>query len=125
MKLSPKVKEALLQAPAKALATYASGNVNVVPVSSVKIVDDEIWLINYFFDKTISNIQKNEKIALTFWSGLNGFQLKADAFYETEGNQFEDAVQWIATAHPNRLVKGLVKLKPTEVFDISIANKRI
>ena len=124
MKLSQTQQTVLLTATAKALATSAT-DVNVVPVSSVKIVNNEIWLINYFFEKTVDNIIQNPKVALTFWSGLVGYQVKAKAEYVTQGVDFDKATAWIAEVHPNRLVKGLVKLQPCEIFDISIANKCI
>jgi len=125
MKIAPEIQSILLHAEAKALATFANDDVNVVPVSSVKIVDDKIWLINYFFEKTISNIIENPKVALTFWIGLRGYQVKAHVNYVTDGNDYDAAVSWIAEMHPNRMVKGLLVLTVTDVFDISIHNKRI
>lgn len=96
-----------------------------MPVSSVKVVDGNIWLIDYFFDKTRMNIKINPNVALTFWIGLRGFQIKATVDYETEGEDFKTATKWITNEHPNRLVEGLLILHITEVFDISIHNKRI
>jgi hypothetical protein len=49
MKLSNTCEALVLQAEGKALATYGKElGINVVPVSSVKVVDGEIVLVNYF-----------------------------------------------------------------------------
>ena len=125
MKLTQEQQIILLNAEAKALATSTKNDVNVVPVSSVKVVENNIWLIDYFFDKTLKNIKENPNVALTFWIGLRGFQLKASTTYLTKGNDFEKATQWISEIHPNRIVKGLLILSLKEIFDISINNKRI
>jgi len=125
MNLTNKMLENLLNAEGKALATSTNNDINVVPVSSVKVVDGKIWLIDYFFDKTRANIKENPQVALTFWIGLEGYQVKAKVDYKTDGKDFETATKWIAKEHPNRLVVGLLVLHTTEVFDISIHNKRI
>ena len=125
MKLTLKQQENLLNAEAKALATQSANDINVVPVSSVKIVDGKIWLINYFFEKTLENIKQDSHVALTYWSGLCGGQIKAKVEYITKGVRFDQATNWIAKIHPNRLVKGLLELDVTAIYDISIADKRI
>jgi uncharacterized pyridoxamine 5'-phosphate oxidase family protein len=61
------IEEFILSAEAKALATYSNDNLNVVPVSSIKIMEGKIWLINYFMDKTLSNILENKSVALVCW----------------------------------------------------------
>lgn len=125
MKLSEEIKTVLLHAEAKALATSTKNEINVVPVSSVKIVDNKIWLIDYFFNKTQQNVLENPKVALTFWIGLKGYQLKATTTYLTKGTDFNAATKWIAGVHPNRTVKGLLVLSTDAVFDISIHNKQL
>jgi len=125
LSLSKEAIQILLNAEAKALATVYNNAINVVPVSSVKIVDNKIWLIDYFFDKTLSNIQQNNKVALTFWVGLRGYQIKANTTYMVEGIAFDTATKWIAKIHPNRIVKGLLILEIQEIYDISIHNKQI
>jgi len=119
------IKNLLLYADAKALATFSNDDINVVPVSSIKVVENEIWLVDYFFNKTRNNIKNNPKVALTAWVGLRGYQVKASASYLTEGSLFDEAKKWISKEHPNRLVRGLVVLSPTEIFDISIHDKQL
>ncbi|MCF6350402.1 MAG: pyridoxamine 5'-phosphate oxidase family protein [Flavobacteriaceae bacterium] len=125
MIITKEIQEILLNSPAKALATYADNDVNVVPVSSVKLVDGKIWLIDYFFHKTRLNIIANPNIALTFWVDLKGYQIKAKVNYVTSGKAFDNAKKWIANIHPNRIIKGLLVLDTYAIFNISIHNKRI
>ncbi|MEI6352872.1 MAG: flavin-nucleotide-binding protein [Candidatus Nomurabacteria bacterium] len=112
------VKKFLLNAESKALATFGD-EINVVPVSSIKIEGDEIWLVDYFMKKTKENILKNKNVSLVAWTGLFGYQIKGEMNYETEGEKFEKAVSWISEILPERKVKGILILKPKEVFDIA------
>ena len=125
MKLTEEMERTLLSAEGKALATFNNNDINVVPISTVEIIDGKIWLIDYFFKKTRENIKQNSKVALTFWYGLIGYQIKAKVNYKTNGNDFEKAVKIISKIHPNRLVKGLLVLNITEIFDVSIHDKRL
>ncbi len=125
MQLSAACVETLLHAEAKALATKSSaGEVNVVPVSTLKMVGDEILLVNYFFGQTLENIQSNPEVALAYWKGLEGYQLKAVARYETTGALFDEVVMWIKEILPSRVVKGIVILTPQSVRDISADAER-
>ncbi len=125
MKLPNEVSDMVLSADSKALATTYKDTVNVVPVSSIKIVDDKIWLINYFMDKTLKNISHNPRVALVCWKGLSGYQIKAEVTYVTEGDAFAEAKQWIAKILPERIVQGLLILQPTEIFDISASKDHV
>lgn len=113
------IKEFILSADSKALATYSDGNLNVVPVSSVIIVENKIWMINYFMEKTLSNILKNSSVALVCWRKMMGYQIKGSISYVTEGKDFDEAVKWIYSILPDRVVKGLLILTPDEIYDIS------
>lgn len=113
------VEEFILSAESKALATCADGNLNVVPVSSIKIMNGKIWLINYFMDKTLSNILKDESVALVCWRKMMGYQIKGKTSYVTEGEDFNEAVKWIKSILPERVVKGLIILIPEEIHDVS------
>lgn len=120
MKIATEVQTALLQAEGKALATYSeTDGINVVPVSSVKVVDDKVVLVNYFFGQTVRNIEENPQVALTFWSGLAGYRIKATAEYKTEGEVFDMVTAWIKETIPGRVVKGVLILEPTALYDIS------
>ena len=107
----------------KALATNGSQGLNVVPVSTIRIDEGKIWLIDYFFGKTKDNVVENSKVSLVGWNGFDGYQVKADAQYLTQGAEFEKAKAWIGQILPSRVVKALVLLTPDEVHSVSIANK--
>lgn len=113
------VEKILLNADAKALATYHDGNLNVIPVSTVKVVDGNILLVDYFMEKTVQNVQKNESVALVFWKDMKGFQIKGRCDYQTTGRYFDDTVEWAKEAHPDRTVKGILLITPQEVHDIA------
>lgn len=120
MQIPIEVEQALLNAEAKALATYSeTDGVNVVPVSSVRVIGNNVVLVNYFFGQTVRNIEENPDVALTFWSGLSGYRIKAKAEYQTKGDIFDEVVGWIKDTLPTRVVKGVVVLKTVAIFDIS------
>lgn len=107
------------QAESKALATFGATGLNVIPVSSLKIVNNKIWLINYFMDKTLQNILANKDVALVCWTKMMGYQIKGTVEYLTEGPEFDQAVAWIHEMLPERVVKGLLILTPSEVHDVA------
>ena len=119
MKMPDDVIDMVLTAEAKALSTIMENCAHVVPVSTVKMVDDKIMLINYFMGQTLKNIQVNPRVSLACWKGLNGYQIKATAEYVTEGDLFDQTVIWIREILPTRVVKGLLLLTPYEVYDVS------
>ncbi len=121
MEFSQKIADSLLAADSKALATNGSHGLNVVPVSSIRIVDGKIWLINYFFKKTLENILAQPDVALVGWKGFEGYQVHGTVEYVTDGELFEDAKEWVAERLPDRVVKGLLIITPKEVYDISPA----
>jgi predicted pyridoxine 5'-phosphate oxidase superfamily flavin-nucleotide-binding protein len=110
----------LLGAEGKALATIDTrGLPHVVPVSTVYMHEGNIVLVNYFLNHTLENIKRNNAIALTFWKGLSGYQVKATALYQTEGELFSQVQAWVTEILPTRVVKGILVLSATELYDIS------
>jgi len=125
MKLLQPCIDILLQADGKALATYSmESGVHVVPVSSIKIIDDQIVLANYFFGQTLKNIEENPRVSLVAWKGLEGYQVKATVEYRTDGAIFDDVVAWIKETIPSRVVKGVLLLTPTVITDVSADGAR-
>ncbi len=120
MKISENCHEMLLNAEGKALATYSQETgVHVVPISSIKVDGDNIILVNYFFGATLRNINNDPHVALAAWIGLKGYQIKATAIEEKEGERFEAVVKWIAETIPGWVVKSILVLTPTRIFDVS------
>lgn len=120
MKLSAHSAALLEAADGKALATYSvQSGVHVVPVSSIRLEDEAIILVNYFFEQTLKNIEENPTVALAAWKGLEGIQVKATVRQETSGARFESVVEWIRETIPSRTVRGILVLTPVAVSDVS------
>lgn len=119
MHITPTVKTILETAPAKALATKNSEDVNAVPISMIKVNETDIWLFDFFMNRTAKNVLTTARCALTAWEGMMGVQIKGNVTYITEGEAFDEAVAWVQTQNPERVVKGLLVIEPTAIFDIS------
>lgn len=124
MNLPDKIQEVILNADGKALATAAEDGLHVVPVSTVKILDEQIVLVDYFMGKTVKNILANPKIALACWRGLEGYQVKGEVNYVTEGETFASIKEWAEGMFPDRIVKGILLITPNEVYDVSATVER-
>ena len=119
MELSLQIIDAILHADSKALATTGKHGINVVPVSTVRIVDNKILLMNYFFKKTLDNILEQPKVALVCWKGFDGYQIKGTVKYMENGEEFEEAKVWVRENLPDRILKGLLVLKPEGIYSIA------
>ena len=106
-------------ATGRALATSGPCGLNVVPVSAAHIVSDTIRLYDFFMNKTVVNIKQNPQVALSCWDGLAGVQIKAKAEYVTDGADFAQANTWAKEAYPERVLRGVIILQPTECYSIS------
>jgi len=124
MELLEKVITCIEQADGKALATTIPGCLHVVPVSTVKVLDGKIILVNYFMGKTLENIQSNPEVSLAFWKGLEGYQVKGSVQYDTQGEIFDVIVQEVAQILPDRVVKGVLIITPEELYDVSAIIER-
>jgi len=100
------------------------GAPNAVPVGTKKIIDDEtILLSDQFFNKTLANLKANPKVAVTFWEGFEGYQLKGSIVIETSGQRFEETAKWIEDLG-NKIgfpltSKGAVILKIDEIYGVA------
>ncbi len=113
------VKEFLLIANGKALATNGPNGLNVIPVSTIFIEGDNIVLVDYFMQKTLQNILENKNVSLAAWKDLYGYQIKAECEYKIDGEIFENTVLKVKEILPDRVVKGVLILSVKEVFDIA------
>lgn len=118
MELSKEIVESIQKAEHKALATFC-GEVNVVPVSVLEVVDGNIWLFNFFMDKTAKNICAEPSAALALWRGMEGVQLKGKVTHEESGENFERAKAKMKEKFPERVLKGLLIFKPEVVYDLT------
>lgn len=117
--MKKKIQAAIEGATGKALATTGPCGLNVVPVSAVKIVDGNIHLFDFFMNKTVVNIKQSKQASLACWDGLSGVQIKAEATYVTEGDAFLASDAWAKEAYPDRTLRGLIVLRPTECYSVS------
>jgi len=124
-KMTDRMKELFEKVPTIILATSTGdGTPNAVPVGSKKIIDDETILIsNQFFNKTLANLRANPRVAVTFWEGFEGYQLKGSIVIETSGQRFEETAKWIEDLG-NKIgfpltSKGAVILKINEIYAVA------
>lgn len=123
MEFNHKVKDMVLNAEAKALATNGPHGLNVVSVSTVDIEDDKIILVDYFMKKTKENFLEYPHASLACWKALSGYQIQGTVEYKTRGEKFEEIKRWAKTAHPERTVHGYISFTPEVVYDISTASQ--
>lgn len=111
--------------PAVTLATAdKDGRPNAVAVATHKIIDDEtILMSDQFLNKTLENMNVNPHVAVSFWEGHEGYQLKGKVNIETAGERYEETAKWIdqlsaQLGFPMKS-KGAVILHVEEIYGIS------
>ena len=95
------------------------GKPNGVPIGFVKLLsDDEFMLVDNFMQKTRQNIIENPVAAVTCWSSEvhYGYQFKGKARYETSGEVFDSAIEWVQSRGASFQPKGAVIVKVDEVY---------
>lgn len=123
--MTSRMKELFESVPTAVVATAdPDGTPNVVPVGAKKIIDDETILISdQFFNKTIANMKANPKIAVSFWEGREGYQLKGEITIETSGKRFEETAKWIEDlgnrAGAPLKSKGAIIMKIEAIYGLS------
>ena len=132
--MNERIKEVFDKQRIIALATATrEGLPNVVPIGAKRIIDDETIIIsNQYLKKTLANMKENPRVALTFWDGTEGYQIKGAVTIETSGRVFEETAVWVdmrgkAMNRPLKS-KGAVILKIDEIYHVTPgakAGKRI
>ena len=124
-KMTERMKETFEKVENIILATATKDGVpNAVPMGAKKIIDDEtILLSDQFLNKTLNNMKENPQVAVTFWSGFEGYQLKGTITIETSGERFDETAEWIdkmgkAMNFPLKS-KGAVIMKISEIYGVS------
>lgn len=123
--MTERVQELFMKVPAAVLSTATpDGTPNAVPVGAKKVIDAETVLISdQFLNKTLANMKSNPKVAVTFWEGHEGYQLKGSVTIETSGARFEETAAWIEdlgnkAGFPLKS-KGAVILKIEEIYAVA------
>jgi len=124
-KMTERMQELFKKVPAAVLTTATlDGTPNAVPVGAKKMIDDETILISdQFLNKTLANMKSNPKVAVTFWEGHEGYQLKGSITIETSGARFEETAKWIEelgnkAGFPLKS-KGAVIMKIEAIYGVS------
>ena len=123
--MTERMMELFNKVPAVVLVTATTdGTPNAVPVGAKKIIDAETILISdQFLNKTLANLKANPKVAVTYWEGHEGYQIKGTITIETSGQRFEETAKWIddmsAKAGFPLKSKGAVILKIDEIYGVS------
>jgi hypothetical protein len=123
--MTERIQTLLAKVPTVVLCTAtADGMPNAVPVGAKKIIDAETILISdQFLNKTLANMQSNPRVAITFWEGHEGYQLKGTVTIETSGARFEQTARWIddlsaKVGFPLKS-KGAVIMKIEEIYAVA------
>jgi len=119
-KIPNELKQFFVTIPIMAFSTAdKNGMPNVVPIASKKILNnDTILVIDTFFKKTKENILQNKSVSIAMWKGSEGYQIKGLSTYHSKGKTFEEGKDWILKLKPNKIVKGVVEIKITEIYSI-------
>jgi hypothetical protein len=126
MQLALDVQTFIKTASAKALATSGTAGLNVVPVSVISVVADQVILYNFFMDKTAANIAAPDTpVSLAVWEGLQGVQLRATATMHTSGELFTAQQADMQEQFPDRTLTSIITLQPTELFDVSVGEPKV
>lgn len=117
--MKQEIKDVIINSESNALATTGPHGINVVPISVVEVQESEIYLYDFFMSRTAKNIQAESSVAFTCWKDFVGVQIKAEALYETEGERYEAAVTEMKQKFPDRTLKALIRLVPSEIYDVA------
>ena len=116
--ITEKIKVFFNSVPIMAIATVDENGIpNVSAIASKKIIDENtILTIDTFHNKTLDNINKNGNVSIAMWANAEGYQIKGIAKHYTEGDIFEEGKEWILKTKPQKIVKGVIVIKITDVF---------
>lgn len=119
--MTERMQELFKKVPAAVLcAASADGMPDGVPDGVKRIIDAETVLISdQFLNKSLANMKNNSRVALTYWKGNKGYQLKSAVTIETSEPRFEKTSRWIETLNAQTgyplKCKGIVILKNYEI----------
>jgi len=97
------------------------GNPNVVAIFWKKIInDDTILLIDNFMRMSKNNVLENNKVCISFWDPdtEEAYKIKGIATYHTEGSMYEEGKKFIQSKKPDRIPRGVIEVKVTEIYTI-------
>lgn len=95
------------------------GNPNIVYVKFLKYINDTTVVIaDNKFVKTKKNIDANGNLAFVVLDNdtRKAYQLKGKVDYVTEGERYQDVVNWVKSVKPDMQPNAGVYLNITEIF---------
>lgn len=123
--MSEKVQAMFMKSSIAVVATAtANGIPNAVPIAMKKIVDAETLLVSdQFFHKTHDNLAENPRIAITFWEGNDGYQIKGSVTLQDSGELYAKTAEWVeeagkAIGAPLKS-KGIAVVKVEEIYSVA------
>ena len=96
MELSQEIKQMLDENIIYLATSTTDGKPNVVPVGYKHAInDDEILIVDVLFNRTRSNLEINNRVAISFtdMKRAESYQIKGNATIYTEGDIFQKAVE--------------------------------
>lgn len=122
MQLPAEIIKTIEEAENKVLATIGEDGPNVIPLSMVVVDGDDIIVCDCFMDKTVKNLSKDTRAAMSFWTGFVGVQLKGHISYETTGEHYDRYTKWLEGKHPDRTLRGVLVMTAEHVYDLAPSN---
>ncbi len=121
VKMPAEVRQTLeKQKPVPIATASKDGTPNVVYVGLLKILDDEnLMLVDNFFNKTAANLAENPKISILCYNGetKKSFQIKGDVTVCKEGESFDQMRKWVHGVNEKLPAKSCVMVKISEIYN--------
>ncbi|MDK2821621.1 MAG: uncharacterized protein PWP31_1586 [Clostridia bacterium] len=92
---------------------------NVVPMSFVKVYDDDnLLIVDNFMNKTRDNLENNPNMAICVWDTekKKSYQIKGNVSIHTSGTVFDAAVSWVKEVNPKLQPKSAVLLRVDKIY---------
>lgn len=121
MKIPKSIQKIFKEDNAVAFGTATlDGNPNINMIGIKKIQDDEtIILADNYFNKTLANVQKNNKGTILTKRAEDKlwYQLKGTYEYINEGPEYEALKQWTKSIKETYPAKGMVIFKVEKIYN--------
>ena len=120
VRLTEEIEASLRGAKTAFLATASRDGIpNVVPIAAFTVLEDGQMLISdQYFNKTLANLQENPQIALSWWGGSGGFQVKGTVTLHTDDAVFARNVAWMKERWPKFAPKSAVLVTITDAYTV-------
>jgi hypothetical protein len=97
-----------------------AGAPNVVPVKFLQVADDEtLWIMDNYFDKTLTNLTENPLAAVYIWSPATPacFQIKGGIEIRDAGSEYEQMRAVVLAKKPDAPARALVVMRIVSIFN--------